>query len=208
MANTQARGNCQHCGREQAVMKSGLMAKHGYTVENGWFQGACTGSNFAPMQQDRDATAAICVEIQGGVDALREQVAKLLSGKAKPKFSYNYKTGKADVPFAEADEYDQKTSVERMIRETNYRAKTGEIMIKFLTETAEQVHGQPLREVEKAAAPELIRVGDKRLCRGLVATCTDNAGARIYYSYTRENGSTFKGWIGARAWRALAKVAG
>ena len=34
----QIRGNCQCCGKEQAVV-GGLMSKHGYTVENGWFSG-------------------------------------------------------------------------------------------------------------------------------------------------------------------------
>lgn len=59
------KGNCQHCGRVHAVKNStGLMAKHGYTVDWGFFNGTCGGSDRMPLQQDRSETdffAASCV---------------------------------------------------------------------------------------------------------------------------------------------------
>jgi len=52
MAHTH-KGTCQICGRTQAVKKDGTIAKHGYTVEYGFFDGTCAGSGQKPLQQDR-----------------------------------------------------------------------------------------------------------------------------------------------------------
>lgn len=49
----QHRGNCQVCGRLHAVVK-GKVAKHGYTVKDGWFEGACNGQFYAPMQHSTE----------------------------------------------------------------------------------------------------------------------------------------------------------
>ena len=43
-------GTCQWCGAQQKL-PAGKMAKHGYTVRNGWFQGVCPGSGTAPFEQ-------------------------------------------------------------------------------------------------------------------------------------------------------------
>lgn len=46
-------GICQACGRRQAVhVKSGLIAKHGYTTEYGFFNGTCGGSDELPLELD------------------------------------------------------------------------------------------------------------------------------------------------------------
>lgn len=54
MAKATNNGICQVCGREQAVHpQTSFLAKHGYTVEWGYFEGTCPGSNFLPIQLDR-----------------------------------------------------------------------------------------------------------------------------------------------------------
>lgn len=51
------KGTCQICGRIHAVNnKTGLIAKHGYTVENGWFEGDCSGSGLKPLEVYRADT--------------------------------------------------------------------------------------------------------------------------------------------------------
>ena len=45
-------GTCQACGRVQAVKANGRLAKHGYTVEYGYFNGTCSGSDSLPLEQD------------------------------------------------------------------------------------------------------------------------------------------------------------
>ena len=59
----QYRGNCQVCGRFQAVVK-GKSSKHGYTVKEGWFSGICFGQNAAPMQHDTKVTGEIVATIR------------------------------------------------------------------------------------------------------------------------------------------------
>jgi len=45
-------GTCQACGRKQAVKANGLLAQHGYTVDYGYFNGTCSGSDYRPLEQD------------------------------------------------------------------------------------------------------------------------------------------------------------
>lgn len=46
-------GTCQVCGRMQAVKAKGL-AKHGYTVEWGFFSGVCDGAGEAPVEESTE----------------------------------------------------------------------------------------------------------------------------------------------------------
>ena len=59
------KGTCQACGRVQAVNnKSGMIAKHGYTVDWGYFSGICQGSDAAPLEQSTDVTLRIIKQLQ------------------------------------------------------------------------------------------------------------------------------------------------
>jgi hypothetical protein len=46
------RGHCQVCNRVQKL-PDGLLAKHGYTVMDGWFNGVCPGAAHLPLEQDK-----------------------------------------------------------------------------------------------------------------------------------------------------------
>jgi hypothetical protein len=46
------RATCQVCGRVQALRDGSTIAKHGYTVDWGWFNGTCEGSDNAPVEHD------------------------------------------------------------------------------------------------------------------------------------------------------------
>lgn len=51
------RGTCQACGNIQAVNNStGAIAKHGYTVDWGYFSGACSGSGNLALETERTYT--------------------------------------------------------------------------------------------------------------------------------------------------------
>lgn len=64
-------GICQACGRRHAVNpKSGKLAKHGYTVDWGFFNGTCQGSDHPPLEQDTTLNIAIVAE-------LRQRAARL-----------------------------------------------------------------------------------------------------------------------------------
>lgn len=48
-------GTCQACGRVQAVIpRTGKLAKHGYTVDWGYFDGVCYGSDELPVEHGTD----------------------------------------------------------------------------------------------------------------------------------------------------------
>ena len=80
---TQLRGNCQVCGREHAA-SIGSVAKHGYTVKNGWFEGACNGWQYAPMQHDRTVTDKVCAKIRAECAQLLQKAEDYSTGKIHP----------------------------------------------------------------------------------------------------------------------------
>jgi hypothetical protein len=45
-------GTCQVCSRVQKL-PNGVMAKHGYQVLGGFFEGVCFGSNHLPLERDK-----------------------------------------------------------------------------------------------------------------------------------------------------------
>lgn len=64
-------GTCQACGRQHAVNpKTGNLAKHGYTVDWGFFNGTCSGSDRAPLEIAAEHNIEIIV-------ALRARAAEL-----------------------------------------------------------------------------------------------------------------------------------
>lgn len=202
----QLRGICQCCGREQAVT-NGRLAKHGYTVEQGWFEGVCSGANYAPMNKDRTRTDFIVASVRAEVVELQKLVAKLESGKAKPttcQGHWNHQKREYDqIPFAEAPEYAQKEAVRSMIWKTTRRAEMGTSFANMMEGLADKVFGTELREVARAEAPAPIRHGETRKgTSGSILKVTRVDGARVYW--ISEKGT--RGWTGTRAWRAFELV--
>jgi len=149
MTNTtkQIRGNCQCCGRQQAVV-GGLMSKHGYTVKDGWFSGVCSGRNFAPIQVSRTMTDKIIADISAEIPELIAKAEKVKSGEITPK-TIKLRFGKEDIAFEQGDLRQQsnaRTSLEWAYRN---RARAGQDFVKTMAEVADKFHGQPLVEVTK-----------------------------------------------------------
>ena len=198
----QIRGNCQCCGRQQAVV-NGTMSKHGYTVANGWFQGVCGGEFHRPMQVIRATTDRIIADITEEVTALLFQADQVLAGKMKPTKVVRGQFMKAyEIDFADATAHEQAHAVQCMNWKLRSRAKAGEDFAKYLAETADQKHGTALIEVERKEAPASVTTGDKKTKDGKTYTCRYVEGARVHYRMTRGE-NTFKGWIGIQAWRKM-----
>ena len=69
------RGTCQVCGSQQAVNnETGMMAKHGYTVEHGFFEGECPGSHNLPLESDRTMTDNIIGDLTRQADRIQKQI--------------------------------------------------------------------------------------------------------------------------------------
>lgn len=85
------RGTCQACGSVQAVDNaSGLVAKHGYTVEGHYFNGTCQGSGKKPAEWNTAFThtiIAFCVETAAGHD---DGITDLMNGTVVPKTFARY----------------------------------------------------------------------------------------------------------------------
>jgi hypothetical protein len=181
------------------------MAKHGYTVEHGWFQGACSGESSEPMQKSRTRTDGIVAKVRADVAKLLEQKNKLEAGTAKPEFINRGTERKPDlIPFAEGDKFDQHKAVQQVIRSLTIKAEMGTSFADMLVEMADKYHGQPLVQVEKKEPPMPIYRGDKKLSQNKSYTyeCRRVEGGRVYYVLDK-NGASLNGWIGTQAWRKL-----
>lgn len=140
----QIRGNCQCCGRQQAV-KNGVMAKHGYTVERGWFTGVCSGERYAPMQVSRTQTDKLIAEITAEIPELLAKADQVKSGNLLPKtIVVGRYDNKQEIAYADAtliQQYKAKNSYECSFRN---RASAGEYFIKTMAEVADEKHGTEL----------------------------------------------------------------
>jgi hypothetical protein len=144
----QIRGNCQCCGRQQAVV-GGLMSKHGYTVKEGWFSGVCSGRNFPPVQVSRTMTDKIISNISAEIPELIAKAEKVKSGELTPKTVKVRMMSKEEIPFEQGELRQQaaaKTNLEWAYRN---RARAGQEFIKAMTEVADKYHGTALIEIVK-----------------------------------------------------------
>jgi hypothetical protein len=210
----QIRGNCQCCGKEQAVV-SGLMSKHGYTVENGWFSGVCEGRNFRPMQVSRVETDNIVASIRIQIPKLLAQAEQYESGAATPDFvvkrSYSVELRKSietKIPYAEADAYDQRSARSQIVWALKSRASSGKTFSDQLEAVANKVHGLPLIETTKKEVIQIC-VGDKKKSQetGLTYICFKVEGARVWWTSARpSDGKVMKSWMGSQSWRKMETV--
>jgi len=214
MSKIQVRGNCQCCGRQQAIV-GGLMSKHGYTVEHGWFSGVCSGNRYAPMQKSRAETDSIVANIRAEIPKLLAKAEQVENGTLFPEFVikmfYNAETRKREekiIPFADASEYDKRDAVKRMAWSLKSRASSGESFSNQLESIANEVHGTELVKVEKKEL-EPICVNDKKTNKetGMVYTCFKVEGARIWWTTVRpSDNKVLKSWMGSQSWRGLESV--
>jgi hypothetical protein len=143
----QIRGNCQCCGRQQAVV-NGLMSKHGYTIKDGWFSGVCSGRNYAPIQVSRTTTDKIIADISAEIPELIAKAEKVKLGEITPK-TIKLRFGKEEISFEQGDlrqQLNARTSLEWAYRN---RARAGQDFVKTMTEVANNYHNTALVEIVK-----------------------------------------------------------
>ena len=207
MKAIQIRGNCQCCGREHAVV-DGKMAKHGYTVESGWFKGVCAGKHFAPIQVSREQTDKLIATVREQVLEMIVKADKVASGEIKPATITRHPHSKKAmefVPFAEATSWEQRDAIKAL--EWNFRrnAEMGTSFANMMSEVADKYHGKALVEVAKKEAPEFIMPRDQKTDKDMIYTCSSVQGARVYYK-VQKGAATFNGWMGSQSWRKMASV--
>ena len=210
----QIRGNCQCCGREQAVV-GGFMSKHGYTVQNGWFSGVCSGNHFQPMQFSRVETDSIVSDIRVEIPKLLVLADQYESRALVPEFVMKKvlsvelkKWIEVKVPFAEASLLEKDRAISQIVWNYRNRASAGKSFADHLESIANKVHGTPLIEVAKKEI-EPICIGDKKTSQetGAIYTCFKVDGVRVYWSSARaSDGKVIKSWMGSQSWRKMQTV--
>jgi len=195
----QLRGNCPCCGREHAVV-NGTMSKHGYTVDNGWFEGVCSGQQFAPMQQQREVTDRIIEQVRLDVVKLNKEAEEYETGVRIPE-QCNASKGRVErlVAWDDAPEWLQADTVKRLVCSKQSRARAGTSYAQVMEDLLNSVHGQPLREVTPTPPPVQIMYGEVRDSNRGPLTVVSIQGARIHWVDSKG----FKGYKSSVAWRQL-----
>lgn len=79
------RGHCQRCTMVQAIdPATGNIAKHGYTVPNGYFQGTCIGADLPTLHVDRTHADRWIAQARKEAAEHRAIIAKLEAGTIHP----------------------------------------------------------------------------------------------------------------------------
>jgi hypothetical protein len=197
----QLRGNCQCCGRQQAVLGTGRISKHGYTVENHWFSGVCSGEHHAPLQKDRTEADRIVAAVRAECDELEQLANAYKVGIAHPARidKPSYRRGEdPTIAWEDAAEWQQKDGIKSAIYRLESRANGGRGFADMLEQLANGRHGQPLVEAQVETSPAPIQYGEKRKApNGKVLKVVKLVGQRVYWKDERGFGS----WTGSSAWR-------
>lgn len=72
-------GECQICGSRQCL-PNGRLAKHGYSVEWGFFSGVCHGAGYLPFEQEKAELERVVRSIEKQVVACSARIAELNDG--------------------------------------------------------------------------------------------------------------------------------
>jgi hypothetical protein len=232
----QLRGNCQCCGRLQAVREKGRTAGqsslHGYEVKGGWFQGVCQGNKYQPMQIERVFTDSLIRSVRADVDRLEADLLKVQAGDLIPTtcqtsnmISYDSITKvhvkhdpklatweKVTIPFKDGDKEEQEAAVKSLIWSMKQRIRAGTDFANDMEALVNKVHGTPLIENKIGDGPAPIVSGEQRLLndKGLVGTVNYTEKGRVYYHYVRAGSDGLlrkhSSWQGSASWRRLPLV--
>ena len=198
----QLRGNCQVCGREQAV-KKGFIVNHGYTVGDGFFSGICPGTNFKPMQTDTKQTDNTVEIFKARANNELHQAEQLEKGENFPeKIPENNHYKARLLPFNEVSKHYQEYFISQLIAKSKRMAENYFSASKSLKQLADSVYGKPLKEVKKPTPPEPIEMGETRTYKGKTYVVCGFKTRNVIYQC--ENGKKFV--CSTRMWRTWEKM--
>src|SRR5262245_16312307 len=157
-------GTCQACAKVHAVgLKSGRLAKHGYTTRFGYFAGTCIGSDKAPLEISREFADATVVGLRKFADDQRTRAAELAAGTvivesvsndddvlgADGKFVRDREMRRVPlfVAWADATPAHRARAVESAIRTCVANGEGARAHARDLETLIPKVHGKPLTSV-------------------------------------------------------------
>jgi hypothetical protein len=93
------RGHCQVCASVQAIdPKTGAVAKHGYNVKFGFFNGTCAGSGSLSMHVERKLSDSQIASARHRAAMKRDLAQSHAAGKTHPEHVWNGKYVKVPAP--------------------------------------------------------------------------------------------------------------
>jgi len=149
-------GTCQACGRRQAVhVKTGMIAKHGYTTEYGFFNGTCGGSDHLPLELDTKVNVATVAGLRKFADKQDAEAAGEIT-KVSVEVGSVLKLGHRVKQYKMMDRAEFEATQPRYakfddaVERVRFRLRrTAEIVradATMLDGLRDKVHGQPLQE--------------------------------------------------------------
>jgi hypothetical protein len=164
-------------------MTTGLLAKHGYTVDYGFFNGVCRGADRAPLEVEKTLTeTTIKWLLETVAPDMEKRVADLSSGAVLPRWFKRVVNGgrseKVPVEREALTDYEAKTQVSNAIFAARQEANNARFHAKMLAERIVARHGQPLYPVNREDRKEIkvgvsVRIGGKKGWVGEVVEVKD-----------------------------------
>lgn len=167
------RGHCQLCACVQAINPdTGRIAKHGYTVTNGYFNGTCPGSDVQSLHESRKLADAAIKSARQEAITLTKTAEDFRTRTRTPAFAGTGKweeyrdernrlrSREALVPFADAEPYYQREAIKTTVRQLERRAENCIAYAKDLEEWAGRITGKVGPYAVKDLEPTEWKVGD------------------------------------------------
>jgi hypothetical protein len=147
----------------QAYQVNGTIAKHGYTVDWGFFNGVCQGSDAKPLEHDTTLTNALIVILRDKEAPLHDKrAADLRAGTVEPKFTReiaachfprrfqdhdnnrNFHRINIECARHELSDYDAQQQITREIYRAESNARNARSHASMLEKLIVERHGKPL----------------------------------------------------------------
>jgi hypothetical protein len=170
------RGHCQKCLRVHAIdVHTGLVAKHGYTVDGGYFNGECYGSGELSLHVSRELTDRIIVLCAEDDAAYTKRAEALKAGTITPETARNGETRKVVkqtrrgsyntyedvmVPFAEAPANYQRDAVRIAVHAAENIARQARDHRKMMIEWAAKIYDAKVPAYRNEDLESGLKVGD------------------------------------------------
>jgi hypothetical protein len=147
------------------------MSKHGYTVDNGWFNGVCSGHNYEPIQVSRVQADRVVESVRQSIVQIEAELAAVEEGSVIPKTIVSgYGKTRSEIPFAQGTQMQRENALIVLKYDLAYKIRAGKDFANYLTKVADNNHGKPLSEVKLDEVG--ITVGSSVKVQGSVVTVT------------------------------------
>jgi len=193
-------GTCQVCGREQAL-PGGMLAKHGYTVDDGYFRGTCPGSTYAPLEQHRGLADTVAADLMTHSRIKAGDAKAVADGTLLPVRAKNGQRVKNElrpwmhddvyVPFAQAPAHYQAQAVTQLQFALESDARHAAHVSEQIVLRAGKIYGKrSLKPVAPEAARKAVAPGVQVRVYGNVRTVLRVEDRRVQGIGPHLNGQT------------------